>query len=95
MAISPLLELRIQDRAYPSGAGVPRPLAPPPRTRASCRSRSFCSMASARLLRKSESATSPTVCVLRRSSAVLDCEVKRGLGVEVPEGGLDAIISGC
>lgn len=77
---------------YPSdgaATGVARPL--PPR-KASCASRSFCSRASARRLRKSESATRPTVCVLRRSSAVLVCEVKRGLGVELPE---DVIFGSC
>ena len=65
------------------------------------RSFSFCSRASARRLRKSESATRPTVCVLSRSSAVLLCDVKRGLGVELPgvdlpEGGFDAMVRrGC
>jgi hypothetical protein len=79
--------------AHPSGVtvpGVPRPLPPP---RASCASRSFCSRASARRFRKSERLTRPTVCVLRRSSAVLDWEVNRGLGVDAPDGGLDAMIA--
>lgn len=61
------------------------------------RSFSFCSRASARRLRKSERATRPTVWLLSSSSAVLVCEVKRGLGVEapgveVPDGGLDAML---
>lgn len=68
-------------------AGVPRPLSCP------SRSFSFCSRASARRFRKSESATSPTVCVLSRSSAVLLCDVKRGLGVDAPEEVLDAILA--
>ena len=78
---------------HPSGVtvpGVPRPL--PPLRNASCASRSFCSRASARRFRKSERATSPTVWVLRRSSAVFVCEVKRGFGVDDPEGGVDAIV---
>lgn len=49
-------------------------------------------MTSARLLRKSDNATRPTVCVERRSSAVFCCEVNRGLGVDVREGGLDAMV---
>lgn len=61
------------------------------------RSFSFCSSASARRLRKSERATRPTVCVLKRSSAVFLCEVKRELGVEVPgvdvpEGGFEDMV---
>jgi hypothetical protein len=60
---------------------------------ASCASLSFCSMASARRFLKSESATRPTVCVLRRSSAVLDWVVKRGLGVDAPEVVLEDIMS--
>ncbi len=59
-------------------------------------SRSFCSIASARRLRKSERFTRPTVWVLRRSSAVLVWDVKRGFGVEEPEGrsegGLEAMM---
>jgi hypothetical protein len=43
-------------------------------------------------LRKSERATSPTVCVLSRSSAVFAWGVKRGLGVEAPDGGLEAMV---
>ena len=55
-------------------------------------SRSFCSSASARRLRKSERWTRPTVWDFRRSSAV-EAEVKRelftdGLGVETRDGGL-------
>lgn len=49
-------------------------------------SRETCSSASARLLRKSERWTRPTVCSLSRSSAVGACEVKRGFGVEEREG---------
>lgn len=71
---------------------MPDPLRPP--KSASCASLSFCSMASARRFRKSERATSPIVCVLSRSSAVLDCEVKRGFGVDAPEPGFNAIDSG-
>lgn len=56
-------------------------------------SRSFCSSASARRLRKSDRCTRPTVWDLRRSSAVDACEVKRGfgvgLGVESREGALE------
>jgi hypothetical protein len=71
--------------------GVARPLPPRAPTKASCASRSFCSRTSARRLRKSESWTRPTVCVLRRSSAVRACGVKRELGVELPELGADAM----
>ena len=74
----------------PVGVAVPDVLRPP--SNASWASLSFCSRASARRFRKSESATSPTVWVLRRSSAVLVWEVKRRLGVEAPEGGSDDII---
>ena len=55
-------------------------------------SRSFCSMASARRLRKSERLTRPTVWFERMSSAVLACGLKRGLGVEVPEEGFDMAV---
>jgi hypothetical protein len=73
----------------PEGVAVPDPLRPP--SSASCASLSFCSSASARRFRKSESATRPTVCVLSKSSAVLLCEAKRGLGVDTPDAGLDDI----
>jgi hypothetical protein len=73
----------------PEGVAVPDPPRPP--RSASCASLSFCSSASARRLRKSESATRPTVWVLSKSSAVLLWEVKRGLGVDAPEAGLDDI----
>jgi len=73
----------------PEGVAVPDPLRPP--RSASCASLSFCSSASARRFRKSESATRPTVCVLSKSSAVLLCDVKRGLGVDAPDAGLDDI----
>jgi hypothetical protein len=64
------------------------------------RSFSFCSSASARRFRKSDSATRPIVCVLSRSSAVLLCDVKRELGVDdppgvdLPDGGFDAMAYG-
>lgn len=94
MAISPAsLISQGACSTHPSGVaapGVPRPLFPP--SNASCASRSFCSIASARRLRKSESATRPTVCVLSRSSAVFAWGVKRGLGVDPPEGGFDAMM---
>lgn len=50
-------------------------------------------MTSARLFLKSDSATRPTVCVERRSSAVFCCDVNLGLGVAVREGGLDAMFA--
>lgn len=63
-------------------------------------SRSFCSSASARRLRKSDRWTRPTVWDLRRSSAVEACDVKRefvaGFGVVVRDGifedGLEEVI---
>ena len=94
MAISPAsFKLAQKDTVtHPSGVtvpGVPRPL--PPLCKASCASRSFCSSASARRFRKSERLTRPTVCVLRRSSAVLDWVVNLGFGVDAPEGGFEAM----
>lgn len=79
-------------RTYPSlaGVGIAELTRPPPKSE-SCASRSFCSMASARRLRKSERLTRPTVCACSTSSAVLLCEVKRGLGVEARDPGCDAI----
>lgn len=53
-------------------------------------SRSFCSRASARLLRKSERWTSPTVWDLRRSSAVAAWEVKR-CGVTARDRSVDEV----
>ena len=90
------MQLKVSDRdrtthpsLIPEGVAVPDPLRPP--SSMSWASLSFCSSASARRFRKSESATRPTVCVLSKSSAVLLWEVKRGFGVDAPEAGLDDI----
>lgn len=81
--------------AYPlAGVEVPEPPGVPALPNdLSCASRSFCSRASARRLRKSESWTRPTVCDLSRSSAVAFCDVKRAFvvwfGVEPRDAGSD------
>jgi hypothetical protein len=49
-------------------------------------------MASARRLRKSESATRPTVWFWRRSSAVFVWLVNLGFGVDAPDEGLEDMI---
>lgn len=68
-------------------AVVKRPKLPP------WASRSFCSSASARRLRKSDRWTRPTVWDFKRSSAVDACDVKRefggGFGVEMRDGALE------
>ena len=77
---------------YPSLGVPPREVEPGVNRPKLPASRSFCSSASARRLRKSERWTRPTVWDFSRSSAV-EAEVKRelfadGLGVETREGGL-------
>ena len=58
-----------------------------------CASRSFCSTASARRLRKSDRWTSPTVWDFRRSSAVDPWEVNRVSGVRAGEESFDGKLS--
>ena len=77
---------------YPSFGVPPRDVEPDVNRPKLVASRSFCSSASARRLRKSDRWTRPTVWDFRRSSAV-EAEVKRELlaaelGLETREGGL-------
>lgn len=91
MAISPASNFGKEIQGSTHSSGVARPLLVLVPVSRSWASRSFCSITSARRFRKSDSATRPTVCVLRSSSAVVFCDVKR-LGVDAPEEGFDAML---